>query len=131
MRDWLYVEDHVRALLTVIADGRLGETYCIGGRSERTNLEVVKTICCLLDELIPNSKIGPRQELIRFVADRPGHDLRYAIDPTRICSELGWQPRESFESGLRKTIEWYLANRSWWQEIRSSVYAGERLGVPA
>ena len=131
VRDWLYVEDHVRALLTVIADGRLGETYCIGGRSERTNLDVVKTICCLLDELVPNSTIGPRQDLIRFVADRPGHDLRYAIDPTRICSELGWQPRESFESGLRKTIEWYLANRSWWQEIRSSVYAGERLGVPA
>ena len=131
VRDWLYVEDHVRALLTVIADGRLGETYCIGGRSERTNLDVVKTICRLLDELVPNSTIGPRQDLIRFVADRPGHDLRYAIDPTRICSELGWQPRESFESGLRKTIEWYLANRSWWQEIRNSVYAGERLGVPA
>jgi dTDP-glucose 4,6-dehydratase len=131
VRDWLYVEDHVRALLVVIADGRIGNTYCIGGRSERTNLDVVKAICCLLDELVPSRTIGPRQGLIRFVPDRPGHDLRYAIDPTRICGELGWQPRETFESGLRKTIEWYLANRSWWQEIRGSVYAGQRLGVPA
>jgi dTDP-glucose 4,6-dehydratase len=131
VRDWLYVEDHARALLIVIAGGRLGDTYCIGGRSERTNLDVVKAVCDLLDELVPSRTIGRRQELIRFVADRPGHDLRYAIDPTRICSELGWQPRESFESGLRKTIEWYLANRSWWLEIRKSIYAGERLGVPA
>ena len=131
VRDWLYVEDHARALLAVVRGGRLGETYCIGGRSERTNLDVVKAICALLDELAPSKAIGRRESLIAFVADRPGHDLRYAIDSTRICSELGWQPRESFESGLRKTVSWYLDNRPWWQAIRDNVYSGERLGVPA
>ncbi len=131
VRDWLYVEDHAQALLTVIRSGRLGATYCIGGRSERTNLEVVKAICTLLDELVPNKTIGCRETLITFVADRPAHDLRYAIDPTRISTELGWQPRETFETGLRKTVEWYLANPSWWQRVRRSVYGGERLGVPA
>ena len=131
VRDWLYVEDHARALLTVVSAGRIGETYCIGGRSERTNLDVVKSICTLLDELAPSKAIGGREALITFVTDRPGHDLRYAIDPTRICNELAWQPRETFESGLRKTVEWYLANRSWWQPIRDGVYGGERLGVPA
>jgi dTDP-glucose 4,6-dehydratase len=131
VRDWLYVEDHARALLTVVSGGRPGETYCIGGRSESTNLAVVKAICALLDELVPSKAIGSREALITFVADRPGHDLRYAIDPTRISTELGWQPHETFETGLRKTVEWYLANRSWWQRIRNSVYGGERLGVPA
>jgi dTDP-glucose 4,6-dehydratase len=131
VRDWLYVEDHARALLAVVTGGRPGETYCIGARSERTNLDVVKAICVLLDELAPSKAIGNRESLISFVADRPGHDLRYAIDPTRIRRELGWQPHESFESGLRKTVEWYLSNRSWWQAIREGVYAGERLGVPA
>jgi dTDP-glucose 4,6-dehydratase len=131
VRDWLYVEDHARALLAVVGAGRVGETYCIGGRSERTNLDVVKAICALLDELAPSKPIGNREALIAFVTDRPGHDLRYAIDPTRICGELGWQPRETFESGLRKTVEWYLANRSWWQPIRDGVYGGERLGVTA
>jgi len=131
VRDWLYVEDHARALLAVVNNGQLGETYCIGGRSERTNLNVVKTICALLDELAPSKAIANREDLIAFVADRPGHDLRYAIDPTRICSELGWIPQETFETGLRKTVEWYLSNRSWWQAIRESVYGGERLGVPA
>ncbi len=131
IRDWLYVEDHARALLCVLNGGRPGETYCIGGRSERANLDVVRAICALLDELAPSQAIGSRDSLIAFVADRPGHDLRYAIDPARICSELGWQPQESFESGLRKTVEWYLSNRSWWQAIRDNVYAGERLGVPA
>jgi dTDP-glucose 4,6-dehydratase len=131
VRDWLYVEDHARALLAVVGGGRLGETYCIGGRSERTNLQVVKAICALLDELAPNEAIGDREALISFVTDRPGHDLRYAIDPTRICTEIGWQPRESFDSGLRKTVEWFLANRSWWQPVRDKVYGGERLGVPA
>jgi dTDP-glucose 4,6-dehydratase len=92
---------------------------------------VVRAICALLDELAPSKAIGSRDSLIAFVADRPGHDLRYAIDPARICSELGWQPQETFESGLRKTVEWYLSNRSWWQAIRDNVYAGERLGVPA
>ena len=131
VRDWLYVEDHARALLAVVECGRVGETYCIGGRSERTNLQVVKTVCALLDELAPSAAIGRRENLITFVTDRPGHDLRYAIDPTRICTDLGWQPRETFETGLRRTVQWYLANRAWWQRIRESVYAGERLGVPA
>ncbi len=131
VRDWLYVEDHARALLTVVSAGRVGETYCIGSRSERTNLDVVKSICALLDELAPSKAIGSREALITFVTDRPGHDLRYAIDPTRICTELAWEPRETFESGLRKSVEWYLANRSWWQPIREGVYGGERLGVTA
>jgi dTDP-glucose 4,6-dehydratase len=131
VRDWLYVEDHARALLAVVDGGRVGETYCIGGRSERTNLGVVKAVCTLLDELAPTSAIGRREDLISFVTDRPGHDLRYAIDPARIGDELGWQPQETFESGLRKTVQWYLANRAWWQRIRDHVYAGDRLGVPA
>ena len=96
-----------------------------------TNLNVVKAACALLDELTPGNAVGRHETLIEFVTDRPGHDRRYAIDPTRICTELGWQPHETFASGLRKTVEWYLANRSWWQRIRSGVYAGERLGVLA
>jgi dTDP-glucose 4,6-dehydratase len=131
VRDWLYVEDHARALLAVVGGGRIGETYCIGGRSDRTNLDVVRSICTLLDELAPSNAVRCREDLITFVADRPGHDLRYAIDPGRICSELGWQPRETFETGLRRTVEWYLANREWWQAIRDNVYRGERLGVLA
>ena len=131
VRDWLYVEDHARALLTAVMDGTVGATYCIGGRSEKTNLDVVLAICALMDELAPSVRIGPRKSLISFVADRPGHDLRYAIDAGKIATELGWQPRETFESGLRRTIEWYLANRPWWERIRSGVYRGERLGVVA
>jgi dTDP-glucose 4,6-dehydratase len=131
VRDWLYVEDHARALVVVAGSGSVGETYCIGGRCERTNLDVVRAICELLDEFVPSLTIGKREALIRFVADRPGHDLRYGIDPTRISTELGWQPRETFESGLRKTVEWYLANRPWWQRIRAGIYGGERLGVSA
>lgn len=131
VRDWLYVEDHARALVSVVSNGRVGQTYCIGGQSERTNLEVVTAICELLDELLPNKTIGRHETLITFVADRPGHDLRYAIDTTRISTELGWKPRETFESGLRKTVEWYLANRSWWERVRSGVYRGERLGILA
>ena len=131
VRDWLYVEDHARALVTAVLDGAVGATYCIGGRNEKTNLDVVETICALMDELAPNAKLGARASLINFVADRPGHDLRYAIDAAKISSELGWEPRETFESGLRKTVEWYLANRSWWERIRSGVYRGERLGVVA
>jgi dTDP-glucose 4,6-dehydratase len=130
VRDWLYVEDHVRALLTVIATGVPGHTYCIGGHCERANIDVVKAICALVDELAPNGKIGPREELITFVTDRPGHDLRYAIDAGKI-GQLGWQPRETFDTGLRKTVTWYLANRNWWERIRSGVYRGERLGVVA
>ncbi len=131
VRDWLYVEDHVRALVAVALAGQVGGTYCIGGRSERTNHQVVRAICALMDEFAPNPNVGKYETLISFEADRPGHDLRYAIDPTRISTELGWQPFETFESGLRKTVEWYLANRAWWERIRSGVYRGERLGVVA
>jgi dTDP-glucose 4,6-dehydratase len=131
VRDWLYVEDHARALLAVVMQGAIGHTYCVGGSCERTNLQVVEAICALMDELAPNSKIGPRRALVTFVADRPGHDLRYAIDTSTIAADLKWKPRETFESGLRKTVEWYLANRSWWERIRSGVYRGERLGVVA
>jgi dTDP-glucose 4,6-dehydratase len=131
VRDWLYVDDHARALIIAALRGRIGETYCIGGQNERSNLDVVKAICARLDELVPNADIGRRENLISFVADRPGHDRRYGIDAARISSELGWQPRETFDSGLRKTVEWYLANRPWWQRIRNGVYGGQRLGVLA
>ncbi|MEN3379993.1 MAG: dTDP-glucose 4,6-dehydratase [Hyphomicrobiales bacterium] len=131
VRDWLFVDDHARALLTVVAKGTAGETYCVGGRCEKANIEVVRTICALMDELAPSAKIGPRENLITYVADRPGHDMRYAIDASRIATDLSWEPRETFESGLRKTVEWYLANRTWWERIRSGVYRGERLGVVA
>jgi dTDP-glucose 4,6-dehydratase len=131
VRDWLFVDDHARALLTVVTKGTVGETYCVGGRCEKANIDVVRTICALMDELAPSAKIGARESLITYVADRPGHDLRYAIDASRIASDLGWEPRETFESGLRKTVEWYLANRTWWERIRSGVYRGERLGVVA
>jgi dTDP-glucose 4,6-dehydratase len=131
IRDWLYVEDHARALLAAVTQGRVGHTYCIGANCERTNLQVVEAICALMDELAPSAKIGPRRALLSFVPDRPGHDLRYAIDAGKITGELQWKPRESFESGLRKTVEWYLTNRSWWERIRSGVYRGERLGVVA
>jgi dTDP-glucose 4,6-dehydratase len=131
VRDWLFVDDHARALLTVVTKGTVGETYCVGGRCEKANIEVVRTICALMDELAPSAKIGPRESLITYVADRPGHDMRYAIDASRIAADLGWEPQETFESGLRKTVEWYLANRTWWERIRSGVYRGERLGVVA
>ncbi len=114
VRDWLYVDDHARALVAVLTRGAVGHTYCVGGRCERANLDVVKAICALMDEFAPNSRIGAREGLITFVADRPGHDLRYAIDASKIAAELGWEPQETFETGLRKTVEWYLANRSWW-----------------
>ena len=131
VRDWLFVDDHARALLTVVSKGAVGETYCVGGRCEKANIDVVRTICALMDELAPSAKIGPRESLITYVADRPGHDMRYAIDASRIATDLGWEPQETFESGLRKTVEWYLANRTWWERIRSGVYRGERLGVVA
>ena len=131
VRDWLYVDDHARALLAAVTEGTVGETYCVGGRNEKTNLDVVETVCALMDELAPNVRIGPRNALITFVPDRPGHDLRYAIDASKITRDLGWEPRESFDSGLRKTVEWYLANRTWWERIRAGVYRGERLGVVA
>jgi dTDP-glucose 4,6-dehydratase len=131
VRDWLYVDDHARALLAVVTHGAVGQTYCVGGGNEKTNLDVVETICALMDELAPSARIGPRNALITFVADRPGHDLRYAIDASKIATDLGWEPHETFESGLRKTVEWYVANRGWWERIRSGVYRGERLGVVA
>ena len=129
VRDWLYVEDHARALATVVLEGAVGATYCIGGNNEKTNLDVVETICALMDELAPDGRIGPRKSLINFVADRPGHDLRYAIDAGRIAADLGWAPRETFESGLRKTVEWYLASRAWWEPLTQGRYSGERLGL--
>ncbi|WP_395667207.1 dTDP-glucose 4,6-dehydratase [Methylocella sp.] len=129
VRDWLYVEDHARALLSVATRGRVGESYCIGGHNEKSNLEVVRGVCALVDELAPDPALAPRENLIEFVSDRPGHDLRYAIDPGKIGDDLGWRPRETFESGLRRTVEWYLSNRGWWERIRSRVYGGERLGV--
>ena len=129
VRDWLFVDDHAEALLTVLDRGEVGETYAIGGRSERSNLEVVNTICAVLDEVTPHPTVSDRRALIRFVVDRPGHDLRYAIDPTKIEQALGWSARESFESGLRKTIDWYLDNRSWWHQITDATYGGERLGL--
>ncbi len=129
VRDWLFVDDHADALLTVAERGQVGESYNIGGHNERTNIAVVRAVCTLVDELAPSAGIGPRERLITYVADRPGHDLRYAIDATKIERELGWRPKETFETGLRKTVEWYLANRPWWEAIRSGVYQGERLGV--
>jgi dTDP-glucose 4,6-dehydratase len=127
VRDWLYVEDHAHALWAVLTKGRVGETYNIGGNAEQRNIDVVGLICDMLDELVPGER--PRRDLIAFVADRPGHDARYAMDASKIAGELGWRPRESFESGLRKTVAWYLENRWWWEKIRSVRYAGERLGL--
>jgi dTDP-glucose 4,6-dehydratase len=129
IRDWLYVEDHARALHAILNGGRPGEGYTIGGDGERTNIDVVTAICDLLDELQPHSPYRPHARLISFVADRPGHDRRYAMDWTKIQSELGWQPRESFETGLRKTVQWYLDNRWWWEPIWRERYKGARLGT--
>lgn len=129
VRDWLYVDDHVRALWRVLTCGRGGETYNIGANSERTNLEVVHAICAILDQLLPDSPFFPHTSLISFVPDRPGHDLRYAIDAGRIRRELGWEPLETFDTGLRKTVSWYLNNQSWWRNILTGAYRGERLGL--
>ncbi len=131
VRDWLYVEDHARALYTVMTKGVVGETYNIGGHNERQNIEVVQSICRLLDELAPEKPAGvvKYETLITYVADRPGHDMRYAIDATKIEEELGWAPEETFESGIRKTVEWYLANEQWWSRVKDGSYAGERLGL--
>src|SRR6202030_2397578 len=131
IRDWLYVEDHARALFTILSEGRVGECYNIGGNAERTNLDVVTSICRLLDEMLPGSPHRPHEQLITFVADRPGHDRRYAMDTTKIGRELRWTPRETFDSGLRKTVAWYLENRWWWEEIWARRYHGERLGTAA
>lgn len=129
VRDWIYVDDHVAGLDLVLRNGHPGETYNIGGGNERTNLQVAQAVCELLDELVPNSQYSPHANLIEFVTDRPGHDKRYAIDATKIKKDLGWRPRESFLSGLRKTVLWYLANADWSEHIVSGVYRGERLGL--
>jgi dTDP-glucose 4,6-dehydratase len=129
VRDWLFVEDHVRALMLIAERGAVGESYNVSASCERTNIATVRTICALIDELA--AVAVPRDRLIAFVADRPGHDARYALDAARIRDELGWEPRESFETGLRKTIAWFLANRSWWEPIRRKIYGGERLGAGA
>ena len=129
VRDWLYVDDHVRALQTVFETGAVGNSYMVGGNSERTNLEVVHVICDTLDRLRPRADELSYREQIKFVADRPGHDFRYAIDATKLQTELGWKPLESFESGMEKTIRWYLENRAWWEAIQSGEYQGERLGL--
>lgn len=130
IRDWLYVEDHASALYTVVTQGEIGETYNIGGHNEKANIEVVKTICSLLEELVPNKPqgIAQYQDLITYVTDRPGHDVRYAIDATKIAVELGWKPAETFESGIRKTVEWYLENQKWWGRVLDGSYSFERLG---
>lgn len=131
IRDWLYVEDHARALYLVATRGEPGETYNIGGHNERKNIEVVETICQLLEELAPHKpqSVAHYRDLITFVADRPGHDLRYAIDASKIARELGWTPAETFTSGMRKTVAWYLANESWWRQVQDGSYQGERLGL--
>ena len=127
VRDWLYVDDHVKALCLVNEKGVPGETYNVGGHNERTNLEVVKTVCAILDELRPRAA-GKYEELITYVTDRPGHDLRYAIDPSKLMGDLGWKPEENFETGIRKTVQWYLDNEWWWGPIHRGRYSGQRLG---
>jgi dTDP-glucose 4,6-dehydratase len=129
IRDWLFVEDHARALYQVVTQGTVGETYNIGGHNEKQNIEVVKTICRILDQLRPQNNAQPYENLITFVKDRPGHDLRYAIDASKIENELGWKPLETFETGIRKTIEWYLNNLEWCRHVQDGSYQRERLGV--
>lgn len=129
IRDWLYVEDHARALYQVATEGVVGETYNIGGHNEKQNIEVVKTICKILDELEPQANSQSYESLISFVKDRPGHDMRYAIDASKIANELNWTPDESFESGIRKTVEWYLNNLEWCRRVQDGSYQGERLGA--
>ncbi len=130
IRDWLYVEDHARALYLVATEGKVGETYNIGGHNEKANIDVVKVLCELLEELVPNKPAGISSylDLITYVKDRPGHDLRYAIDASKIERELGWKPEETFESGVRKTVEWYLNNKDWWSHVLDGSYSLERLG---
>ncbi|ENV3691080.1 TPA: dTDP-glucose 4,6-dehydratase [Vibrio parahaemolyticus] len=131
IRDWLFVEDHARALYKVVTEGEIGETYNIGGHNEKANIEVVKIICALLEELRPDKPAGVEsyESLITYVKDRPGHDVRYAIDATKIAQELNWTPEETFESGIRKTVEWYLNNPQWWQRVLDGSYSLERLGA--
>ena len=129
VRDWLYVDDHAKALWTIWKSGRLGEKYNVGGRNERQNIEVVRRICQLMDKHAPNPVEGGHETLITYVTDRPGHDARYAIDATKLESELGWKAEEDFDSGIEKTVCWYLENQAWWQPILDGTYSGERLGL--
>lgn len=129
VRDWLHVDDHAEALLLAAEHGAVGASYNIGGHNEYTNIDVVRAICRLVDELAPDGTIGSRETLISFVADRPGHDARYAINAAKIARELHWKPRHTFEEGLRDTVRWYIDNKSWWERVRSGVYRGERLGI--
>ncbi|MND86028.1 dTDP-glucose 4,6-dehydratase 2 [compost metagenome] len=131
VRDWLYVEDHARALFKVVTEGKVGETYNIGGHNEQKNIDVVRGICALLEELAPERPAGVANyaDLITFVQDRPGHDQRYAIDASKIERELGWVPEETFETGLRKTVQWYLDNLPWCQRVQDGSYQGQRLGA--
>jgi dTDP-glucose 4,6-dehydratase len=129
IRDWLFVEDHCKAILQVLEKGEAGQVYNIGGHNEKANLEVVLSLCEILDEMVPNSPYYPHKDLIEFVADRPGHDRRYAIDASKIQNHLGWKPEESFENGLRKTVSWYLDNNDWVSRVMSGAYRGERLGL--
>ncbi|MDX1484466.1 MAG: dTDP-glucose 4,6-dehydratase [Alphaproteobacteria bacterium] len=131
IRDWLHVEDHAEALCLVLERGRIGETYNIGGNAERRNIDVAEAVCAAMDELLADSAHAPHAGLIEFVTDRPGHDLRYAMDSSKIERELGWRPRTSFEAGLRDTVAWYLHNRQWWERILSGDYRAERLGLGA
>jgi dTDP-glucose 4,6-dehydratase len=127
IRDWLYVEDHARALVKVATEGKVGETYNIGGHNEKQNIEVVTSICDILDELVPAN--SSYKELITYVEDRPGHDMRYAIDSTKVKNDLGWIPEETFESGIRKTVQWYLDNQEWCKRVQDGSYQRERLGA--
>lgn len=129
VRDWLFVEDHCKAILKVLEKGKTGQVYNIGGHNEKSNLEVVHSICQILDEMVPDSPHLPHKNLIRFVTDRPGHDRRYAINASKIQNQLGWIPQESFETGLRKTVRWYLDNTEWTDRVMSGAYRGERLGL--
>lgn len=131
VRDWLFVEDHAAALITILTRGRVGESYNVGGEAERTNVQVVEQICDILDARTAPRTVARRRDLIRFVADRPGHDRRYAIDCTKLKQELGWTQQVDFDTGLARTVDWYLANRAWWAQLRARRYAGERLGVAA
>ena len=133
IRDWLYVEDHARALVKVATEGQIGETYNIGGHNEKRNIEVVRTLCALLEEMVPAKPEGVEkyEDLITYVKDRPGHDVRYAIDASKIANELGWTPVETFETGMRKTVQWYLDNRVWWERVLNGDYKLDRIGSEA
>jgi dTDP-glucose 4,6-dehydratase len=129
VRDWIYVEDHVNALLTVVKNGNLGETYLVGTRNELKNIDIIRKICVLMDEFLAESKVIKHESSIEFVKDRPGHDLRYAIDPTKIEKDLGWKPAYSFDEGLRNTVKWYIENQDWCEQIFNGSYRLERLGL--